>query len=247
MYPMLPFGPLSLPTGPIFALFAMWAGLEIASRFARRLELDPDAVWNAGLIALLAGLIVARLWNVVQFWYIYADQPRLIFSLRPSGFALLPGAIGAGIACYAYLYWRALDPLRIAAAFAVGALAAAAILNISAYLTGSVLGVPSESLLAIPYFGEPRFPVALWRAAGMSGALLMVLIYADGKNPAQTIWLVLLGYSLTHLIFDAFLAEPALIGPFRVGQVLGLTGALLACLFLARSPSVASSILTVEM
>ncbi len=236
MYPMLPFGPFSLPTGPIFALFAMWVGLEIASRFARRLELDPDAVWNAGLVALLAGLIVARLWNVVQFWYIYADQPRLIFSLRPSGFALLPGVIGGAIACYGYLYWRALDPLRIAAAFAVGGLAAAAVLNVSAYLTGATLGMPGEGPLTLAYFGQPRYPVALWRAAGLTLALVLVLYYADVVHPARTIWMALLGFSLVHLLCDAFLAEPALIGPFRAGQLLGLIGALVSVAMLARPP-----------
>ena len=40
-----------------------------------------------------AGVVVARLWNAAQFWYIYAEEPLLLFSLRPSGFALLPGLI----------------------------------------------------------------------------------------------------------------------------------------------------------
>ena len=240
MYPTLPFGPISLPTGPIFTLLAMWVGLEVASRFARRLDLNPDTVWNAGLIGLMAGLIVARLWNVVQFRYIYMDQPGLIFSLRPSGYALIPGLIGAAVACYLYLYSRSLDPVRIVAAFSVGALAAAAVLNIGAYLTGTTLGITGTGLLALTYFGELRYPVALFRAVGMIVALLLVLIYADVQNPARTIWMSGLGFSLVHLICDAFVAEPALIGPFRVGQLFGLAGAIFFTIMLARTGQNAS-------
>jgi prolipoprotein diacylglyceryltransferase len=235
MYPTLPFGPLSLPTGPIFALLAMWVGLETASRFSRRLGLHPDTVWNAGLIALLAGLIVARLWNVVQFWFIYAEQPLLVFSLRPSGFALLPGVIGAIVAGYGYFLYRSLDPVRMLAAFAVGGLAAAAVINVGNYLTGETLGATGSGFLTLPYFGVTRYPVALFRAGGYLLALVLVLIYADLQNPARIIYLAGLGFGLVHLVCDAFLAEPALIGPFRAGQLLGFGGALVFTFLLARS------------
>ena len=120
MIPTLPFGPLSLPTGPVLAIFAVIVTLEIGGRFGRRLQLHPDDVWNVGLIGLAAGLIVARLWNVFQFWYIYRAEPTLIVSLRPSGFAYWPGVVAAVIAGYAYLWRARLDPAKIAAALAVG-------------------------------------------------------------------------------------------------------------------------------
>jgi prolipoprotein diacylglyceryltransferase len=91
MYQALPFGPVTLPTGPLLAMLAVFLGLETAGRFGRRLGLRTDDVWNTGLLAVLAGLIVARLWNVFQFWYVYTAEPLLIVSLRPSGFALWPG------------------------------------------------------------------------------------------------------------------------------------------------------------
>ena len=59
MYPSLPFGPLSLPTTPVLAIIAFWLALETAARFGKRLRLNGDDVWNLGLVALLAGLIVA--------------------------------------------------------------------------------------------------------------------------------------------------------------------------------------------
>jgi phosphatidylglycerol:prolipoprotein diacylglycerol transferase len=144
MYPTLPFGPLALPTAPLVIMLAAMFGLEIAARYGRRLGLAADDVWNTGLLALVAGLGVARLWNVIQLWPIYRDEPALILSLRPSGFAPLPGILAALIAGYANLLRRALDPLRMVTAIAVGAVAAEILLNAGAFLTGAVVGTTSD-------------------------------------------------------------------------------------------------------
>ena len=158
MYPALPFGPITLPTGPIFALLAIYFGLDTAARFGRRLGLRADDVWNAGLLALLAGLIVARLWNVIQFWYVYAPEPMLILSPRPSGFTLWPGLLGALVVAYAYLLWRALSPVKMAAAFAVGWLMAAGILAVGAFLTGTMTGLTSDQILGVALFRGDAAP-----------------------------------------------------------------------------------------
>ena len=110
--------------------------LEVAGRAGRRFRLHPDDVWNTGLLGLLAGLIVARLWTIIQFWSVYRDEPLLAFSLRPSGFAFWPGVIVAIVAAYAFLIWPALDPGRMLASLMVGLAAGAIALNISSWLTG---------------------------------------------------------------------------------------------------------------
>jgi prolipoprotein diacylglyceryltransferase len=228
MYPALPFGPFTLPTGPIFALLAGYFGLETAARFGRRFGLRSDDVWNAGLLGVLAGFIVARLWNVIQFWYVYAAEPLLILSPRPSGFALLPGFVGAAIAIYAYLLYRALSPLRMAAALSVGLLMAAGILAVGDYLTGAVTGIPSDLPWALPYFGEMQHPVGFYRAIGFIIALAAVWLLTDPAHPGRTLLLVGFAFGLVHLIADGFLANAERIGPFRATQFWGLVAAI-AC------------------
>src|SRR3954449_3704758 len=166
MYPTLPFGPLTLPTGPVLAFFAVIITLDLAGRYGRRVGIHLDDTWNVGLIALTAGLIVARLWNVFQFWYIYQSEPVLIFSIRPSGFEFWPGVIAGFIAGYAYLLWRALDPVRVGAALAVGCVAGSVVLGLSGFATGTMLGMITSSPLALPYFTEMRHPVGLYQAVG---------------------------------------------------------------------------------
>ena len=226
MFPALPFGPLTLPTGPFFILFAAYFGLDTAARSGRRLGLNPDAVWTTGLLALLAGVIVARLWNVAQFSYVYAEEPLLVFSLRPSGFALLPGLIAAFVTAYAWLLRTATSPRLMAAAFAPGALTAGIFLNVGDYLTGAVTGLPSDLPWALPYFGEMQHPAGLYRAAGLIVALVVVLWRLDRPRPQATIYLALFGWGLVHLLADAFVANGVLLGPLRLSQVLGLSAAL---------------------
>ncbi len=193
MYPALPFGPVTLPTGPVFILLAVYFGLDTAARTGRRLGLHADDVWNTGLLALLAGVIVARLWNVIQFWYVYAAEPLLVFSLRPSGFAFWPGLAAALMVGYVYLLRPALHPVVVAAAFAPGMLAAGVLLNASDYLTGVVTGLPSDLPWALPYFGEMQHPVGLYRAVGLIVVLVVVWWRLDPQRPQRTLYLAGLG------------------------------------------------------
>jgi phosphatidylglycerol:prolipoprotein diacylglycerol transferase len=234
MYPTLPFGPLSLPTGPFVLLLATVLGLEMAGRYGRRLHLASDVVWNGGLLAILAGLFVARLWNVVEYWPIYLDEPLLILSIRPSGFVLWPGVLSALAVAYLYMLRKALDPVRMAAAYAVGALAAGIVLSAGAYLTGSVVGVLSDAPWALPYFGERRHPAALYQALGLW--MLFTLLWARRKpgHPGRTVLIAALGYAVIRLFTDGFVDNAALIGPFRISQVLAFVAALALALLLAR-------------
>lgn len=235
MYPSLPFGPISLPTGPLLAMLAAVVGLEVASRYARKLNANPDEIWNTGLIAIACGLIVARLWNVFQFRYIYLEQPLLVFSLRPSGFALWPGVIAAIVGGYAYLLWRAADPMRVGAALSIGLLAGASVLGVSAYLTGSRLGLPSSLPWALPYFGETRHPVGLYQAAAYAALTILLWIYGDVQRPVRIILSVGLGYSLVRLFVDGFVDGTGLLGSFRTSQIIAFAAALVFAFALART------------
>jgi prolipoprotein diacylglyceryltransferase len=237
MYPTLPFGPLALPTGPILAIFAVILALDVAGRYGRRLRLHPDDTWNVGMIAVTGGLIVARLWNVFQFWYIYQAEPLLIFSIRPGGFALWPGIIAALIGGYLYMLRRALDPARVLAALVVGAAAGSVILSISGYATGATLGARATVPWALPYLGELRHAVGLYQALG--GVLLTALLWlrSDTRLPGRMVLHGILGLALIRLVSDAYLAEAGSLGGLRVSQIVALAVALVAALLLARPPA----------
>ena len=238
MYPTLPFGPLSFPTGPILTILAVIVGLEAAGRYGRRLGLDANDVWNTGLIGFASGLIVARLWNVFQFSHIYRAEPMLILSLRPSGFTFWPGVIAAFIGAYLYLIYRALDPVKTGASFTVGALTGGSIITVSGYLTGGILGLPSDAPWALPYFGVLRHPAGLYLALGMAALAAALWLQGDPARPGRTIIWGILGYCLLRLFVDGLRDGMELIAQFRISQLVALIAALTCIALLARDAGV---------
>lgn len=235
MFPVIPIGPLSLPTAPFIALLAIWLGLGALARTGIKAKLDPDQLWNFGLLALGAGFIVARLWHVVQFWAIYRIEWTLIFSPRPGALAFWPGLITTITAGYAYLIWKQLDPVRVGAALAVGLLVAGGVLEVGNFLISATVGTPSDLPWALAVFDVTRHPVALYRTAGMFGLAALLFVRADFQQPGRVIRWAALGYALVRLLADGFLADAATIGEIRISQLIALAAALASTLFLSHT------------
>lgn len=234
MMQSISFGPLAIPTAPLFAMLAVMIGLDAAARYGRRLKLPPDEVWNSGMIALAACLIVARLWNVLHFWDVYLEEPRLILSLRPSGFVWSAGLVGGLVAGYIWLVVKSLDPGRVATSFAVGATIGWVVQSISNYLTGNLLGSLTDVPWAMTYYYDLRHPVPLYEGIGALLLWLAVVIWGRSDQPARTFWGLLLGWSVLLLITRAYVEEPSTLLGLRTVQIVALVVGLGSALALAQ-------------
>jgi phosphatidylglycerol---prolipoprotein diacylglyceryl transferase len=205
------------------------------ARAGTRQSLNPDLVMMAGIVALLAGIIVARLWHVVHFWGIYREEPLLILSLRPGGMVLWAGVVAALVAGYGYLLYARLDPIRVAAAVSLGLLVGEALQQVSGFLTGQVVGQVSDLPWALSYFGEPVHPVGLYRAVGALFVAAVLFRWGDFSRPGRIILGAIFGYALARLLADAFVADATFVGPFRVSQVVAFALALVTSFLLSRN------------
>lgn len=235
MYPVLPFGPMTIPTAPLVTLVAVVLGLEIAGRYGKRFGLTIDDVWNIGLLTILAGLIVARLWNVIQFWPIYAAEPWLILSIRPSGFATWPGIFAGLVMAFGYMVRHALNPMAIVLSHAVGITVSAAVMQMGMLLTGDLLGLPTDLPWAVAYYGELRHPVAVYYAIGLLLAVVLLWYATPLTSPVHLLAFLLLTISIVYLFFGAFEDNAISFGSLRSKQVGALCLALCATFVLARS------------
>ncbi len=202
MYSSIQLGSVSLPTGPLTALLAVWLAIEIAARMGRRYNVNYDDLFGMFVVSLVVGVLAARLWHVSSFWEVYRANLWDILSLRPSGLSPTPGLIGAGLAAYGFLIVRKLDPAIAAAATLTGLAAGGTLYFMGSFLSGRVIGTVSDMPWAVPYGDMLRHPVGLYQALGC-GFIWVVLWYRN-MDIQQVLLLGLFLCSLLFLFTDSF-------------------------------------------
>jgi phosphatidylglycerol:prolipoprotein diacylglycerol transferase len=87
---------ISVPAYGTFLVLAAVTSLALATRGAIRLGVSGRAAVAGYSLAIVAGVVSARLLDVVLDWGPYAQDPGRIVALEPSGFALY-GGLAAGV------------------------------------------------------------------------------------------------------------------------------------------------------
>ncbi|HYK88608.1 MAG TPA: prolipoprotein diacylglyceryl transferase [Acidobacteriota bacterium] len=81
-------GFVTIHTYGLLLALAFIAGIWLTSRNARRAGMNPDQIWNMGLIVIFAALVGAKVLLFLSDYSYYSQNPREIFSLstlRSSG------------------------------------------------------------------------------------------------------------------------------------------------------------------
>jgi len=83
MHPILiQLGPITLHSYGVLVASGILLALWLARRQAPRMGLDPDDVWNLGIYMVLAGLVGAKLWYVLENYRFYAENPRALLTME---------------------------------------------------------------------------------------------------------------------------------------------------------------------
>ncbi len=224
MYPVLQIAGLTVQTGGLIAILAGWLGMSLAAREAKRLGIGEEVVWDTGFYALLGGLLGARLWYVATHWSAYQANLRQVVSLNLGTLAWGPGAlIGLIIALFLLRRHRVSLP-RLADALAPAALLGLAVVRLGDYLTGRVLGAPTQVPWAVEMWGARRHPVALYESAAALIILAIVWRLRGRRAYDGFVALIALSFaSASRLFFEAYHADSALLaGGIRTAQVIAL-------------------------
>lgn len=232
MLTTLQLGPFVLPTYPLALILAGWLTLAVAARAAKRLGIDPDHLYNAGLYGFIAAVIGGRLAHVAVYWQAYRTQPLEIFGFNTTAFLLWP-AVLAGLAVVGfYIYRRRLPLMVMLDAFAPGLLVGLSVAAVGAFLAGRNPGAASALPWAVEQWGVRRHPAQLYEAfALLLVAALVWSMIRRGARPGTPFLAALAGYGLIVWFVEAFRAPEltaTMAGGLRAGQVAGLALALIA-------------------
>ncbi len=233
MLPVIRLFGLTVATGPLLSLIAFWIGEEVGGRTMERLAHSPEgrrwrnAFGSASLVALLTGVIAARLGYAFSNVTLYTGEAGLLFSLRPENLATIPGLLAGFLALLIVLRRNSVPSVIVIDAVAIAGSAALALLAIRDYLIGIGYGMP------VPWWISTnvtwRHPVQLYEAALLFLLTFILWFTLPSAQPGQTFWRFVLGYSVSQLIVDAVRGDSWLVlAGIRGTQVVALAGVLVA-------------------
>jgi phosphatidylglycerol:prolipoprotein diacylglycerol transferase len=159
-------GPFRVSSYGLCAAVGLVAALWLSQRLARKVGMMAQAVWDAGMFALGTAFVVSRVLLAVRDWHAFRMYPMVLMAL-PS-FTYLGMGITA-VVVLGYVLAKKMPLLGLLDVWApCGALLGAA-LSVGHLAEGSDPGMPWGR-------GGALLPVQ-WMAAGLSGALLVMLLW----------------------------------------------------------------------
>lgn len=237
-------GPIALHVGPIairwygvLMALAMALGLWLGHRDARRRGLDPESLLKAAELALLGGLVGARLYYVLFNLDYYSQFPGKIFAVWEGGLAIHGGVIAGVLVGGAYA-WRRHLPLRQFLDVAAPSLALGqAIGRWGNFFNEEAFGRPTDlpwKLFISPpnrplQYAQSEFfhPTFLYESLwDLVVFLLLFFVLRDRlKRAPGALFLAYLGlYSVGRLFTEGLRIDPLMLGSLRIAQVVSLVG-----------------------
>jgi phosphatidylglycerol:prolipoprotein diacylglycerol transferase len=210
MHPyLLHSGHLLLPTFGVLAAVGLMAALTLSLRTAATVSLNPEAVWNAGLFAILSAFVLSRLLLVVTNLHNFLAYPILLLmvpSLTATGLLLTT------IVTAVYLRLRHLPLLPTLDAWAPCATLVWAFLALGHFAEGSDAGLPTNLPWGIRIPPDPirLHPVSLYAAISAALITLALLRQLSRRHRPGDILAVALAAAGAIQFLLTFLRQPSL-------------------------------------
>jgi phosphatidylglycerol:prolipoprotein diacylglycerol transferase len=243
MYPTLfSIGRLSVQTYTVVLDLGLILGLVLVYVAGRRAQFTGETAVEAGLWAVVAGIVAGRIGYVVVNWAAFQDDPLRIVRVWEGGLSFHAGFLGGFLALLilAWLrgydtatWWRLVDVLTLGVAVAVVFGWAACL------LAGCAYGAVGEGMgyLVLPdLYGVAASRFATQLAGMFYGLLLLVgvlLLRDRSPFPGAAFLLYVMLYFAGHFFLGFARGDEAVYaGPWRLGQVIDLVFVLVAAVML---------------
>ena len=215
MLPTIQIGPVSLQAPGLVLLIGLWIGLTLSERRAQRRGDNPAHLYNLVFIALIAGVVGARLSYALTYPDAFTANLWSLVSLNPGLLDPFAGALIALAAAAIYIYrkqlpvWATLDaltPLLAVMAIAIG---------ISHFASGSAFGKPTQLPFGIQLWGDVRHPSQIYEIILASLTLVAILVIdrsSWSRIPGNTFLAFIALTAFSRLFLEAFRGDSILIG-----------------------------------
>ena len=229
-------GPLTIRWYGILMAGAILVGFWLAERAARREGLPAEKILNAGQWAVVAGLVGARLYEVIFNWDYYGHHLSKIPAVWEGGLAIHGGLI-AGILVGLWVARREQLPIRPALdVVAPSVVLGQAIGRWGNFFNEEAFGTPTDlpwKLYISPanrplqyssneYFHPAFLYESLWDLLVL-GCLLALRPRLTAR-PGAVFYLYIGLYSIGRFLIESIRLDSFWLGPFRVPQLASAAG-----------------------
>ena len=217
MFPVLfRIGSFEIRSYGVMISIGILAGLYLASKETRRRGLNPPLMWEFAPLAVISGLLGARLLYVFTHMHYFSGSPLQMLNFRAGGLSFY-GGFGAGIiAAVFFTKRRGVSFMKFADCGAPGVIMALSIGRLGCLLNGCCYGKPSDAPWAIVFTNPassallnlPLHPAQAYEAAG--NLLIFACLWAVRKRnmPEGTLFfLMILLYSALRFMLEHFRAD----------------------------------------
>ena len=257
-------GPVSVYWYGIIIVSAAMVGGWVAAIEAKRKGLDPDEVWNGLIVALVFGIIGARLYHVFSTpsggsvgWSYYRQNPVAILKIWEGGLGIYGGIIGGMLGVLIYCSIRKFTPLEWLDVGAVGLAAAQVIGRWGNFVNQELYGPPTDLPWGItienriaPYNDLTRYPPttrfhpvffyeSLWSLLGFALLMWVGRRFQDRLRKGDIFLLYLVWYPLGRFFIEFLRPDAWMMGGLAAAQVFALIAVALSLaimFFLHRLP-----------
>ena len=225
MFPIIRLGPLSLQAPGLMLLISLWIGITLAEKSAKAYKVSADKLSNLILVALISGILGARIAYIAQFLQAFAGNPLSMLSLNPGLLDITGGVAAAIIGAVVYgqkkemAFWKTLDALiPFFGMLAIG-------LATSNLSSGNAFGTETDLPWGIELWGMTRHPTQIYTM--LAALVTLNLLWPPKENTqsqAGTSFLTFIAFTAGYILFlEAFRGDSTLIfSGIRSMQVIAL-------------------------
>ena len=245
MFPVIQVGPIAMQVPGLIWLLGFWLGTTLSEKHAHRFGIEAKHISNMVLLALVSGIVGARLSYLLRYPQAFMADPKSILSLNPGLLDSSGGLIVAILISAIFLqrkkidYWAALDALTPLFMILI---ISSSLANLA---SGAGYGAPTRMPWGTELWEEIRHPSQIY---SLVAGLAVLLALFPGRGLAQSYargvyFLTMVSLTAGWTIFlEVYRGDSSLLlGGYRTSQVIAfiiLVGSLIALNRKFRSPPI---------
>jgi phosphatidylglycerol:prolipoprotein diacylglycerol transferase len=245
MHPLLfQIGSFKVASFGAVMVVAFFLAIFISRQRASRFGYTKDQVGDVAFVAILAGILGARLFFIVQELPYYLSHPKELFSPQFQGLTSFGGFLVGGFAAWRFCRIKKLNPVAFLDLATPGFILGHAVGRVGCLLNGCCHGRPAgHAFPFLAYSPENHMynvPAQVYDSAmNVVAFALVLLIERKISRPGFTVGVGLVAHSITRFVYEFFRSgtSSSTVGgsPFTEAHILALVLALAGGVVIVRS------------